>query len=556
MAHSRSRRPAYVVLLSCVALFVLAAPAGAASVTQNGTTLAYAGDATADNLEVRQISATVIEFDASAVALTETGANCVPIGDGGDGGADIECNGPVWTSLAIDLAGGNDTASLDATGMVVSIATTISAGAGNDDVTGGTGPDAIDLGSGNGIAWGIDGADSLSAAPSATDGRPDLHGGDGDDTVNVASAAAGSTLFVTLDAGNDTFVGGPGDTNVQAGAGNDTLTGGAGNETLQGETGQDALAGGDGDDELLPGAVYGPSTGSSDGADSIAGGAGSDTVSYYARSVPVVVDLRTTTGQGEAGENDTIADDVENVTGGSAGDTLIGDDGVNVLRGAAGGDTITGGGGFDQLMGEADADTIDAGADVALDLVNCGATFTATGTPGTDADTANLDYLDIVASGGDCETVNRAAPPSLEPQLGTRGNDVLRGTAAADLIHGLLGNDTISGLAGNDELHGDRGNDRLLGGVGNVELQGGAHRDTLLGGPGADLLVGGTGVDRLDGSAGKDVLIGRDGVAGDVLVCTKVNLASRLQRLQRDIVFADARDVIRNRAWCGRIVVA
>jgi hypothetical protein len=48
--------------------------------------------------------------------------------------------------------------------------------------------------------------------------------------------------------------------------------------------------------------------------------------------------------------------------------------------------------------------------------------------------------------------------------------------------------------------------------------------------------------------------VSRDG-APDVVVCTKVNLANRIQRLQRDVVIADRRDVIRNRRWCASVTV-
>jgi hypothetical protein len=48
--------------------------------------------------------------------------------------------------------------------------------------------------------------------------------------------------------------------------------------------------------------------------------------------------------------------------------------------------------------------------------------------------------------------------------------------------------------------------------------------------------------------------VSRDG-ARDVVVCTKVNLASCFQRLQRDIVIADRVDVIRNRRWCASVAV-
>ncbi len=69
---------------------------------------------------------------------------------------------------------------------------------------------------------------------------------------------------------------------------------------------------------------------------------------------------------------------------------------------------------------------------------------------------------------------------------GTKGNDVMKGTALADRLYGLDGNDTIYGYAGDDMLVG------------------GAGKDTLYGGGGKDVLIGGAGADALYGDAGFD----------------------------------------------------
>jgi glucose/arabinose dehydrogenase len=96
-----------------------------------------------------------------------------------------------------------------------------------------------------------------------------------------------------------------------------------------------------------------------------------------------------------------------------------------------------------------------------------------------------------------------APPPGSAPTcngiratiVGTRGNDVRRGTPRRDVMAGLAGNDRLIGLAGNDLICGGRGNDRLRGGAG---------RDTLRGGPGRDILRGGAGRDTLRGGPGAD----------------------------------------------------
>jgi Ca2+-binding RTX toxin-like protein len=82
---------------------------------------------------------------------------------------------------------------------------------------------------------------------------------------------------------------------------------------------------------------------------------------------------------------------------------------------------------------------------------------------------------------------------------GTKGDDLLNGTADNDLIRGDRGNDTLNGGDGNDRLLGEKGNDILDGGNGN---------DRLKGGGGDDLLTGGAGNDRFifDLQGGKDTI--------------------------------------------------
>jgi len=67
------------------------------------------------------------------------------------------------------------------------------------------------------------------------------------------------------------------------------------------------------------------------------------TVSYAARSVSVSVYLDGVAHSGESGELDKVMVDVENVVGGTAGDTIVGSALDNVLDGGAGADTISGG---------------------------------------------------------------------------------------------------------------------------------------------------------------------------------------------------------------------
>src|SRR5207247_409487 len=100
------------------------------------------------------------------------------------------------------------------------------------------------------------------------------------------------------------------------------------------------------------------------GDDTLSGGAGTDTVTYASRTNPVTATLGTASGNGEPGlsESDNLNADIENLTGGSAGDTLTGSSANNTLTGNGGDDTLDGGTGNDNLVGgtggEINGDTV------------------------------------------------------------------------------------------------------------------------------------------------------------------------------------------------------
>lgn len=177
--------------------------------------------------------------------------------------------------------------------------------------------------------------------------------------------------------GADRLTGGPGRQWFYGNGGNDLLEGGEGDDYLRGDGGDDEMRGGPGNDGFDGGFAeaggdplgtdrfYGeagddtiddmdPWTGQF-GPDLVDGGPGSDTVSSYrdTRS-PVRVDLEQTTGQGHQGENDTLID-VENVRGGAAADTLLGNDEANHFLEAWGDDVVAGRGGDDRIYAAAGA---------------------------------------------------------------------------------------------------------------------------------------------------------------------------------------------------------
>jgi Ca2+-binding RTX toxin-like protein len=435
------------------------------------------------------------------------------------------------------------------------IGATISGGAGDDVLTGGTGNDTInggadadriDGGAGTDTINGDAGDDALTGGA----GNDIFNGGAGTDLADYSSRA--SAVTVTID--NTANDGGTGETdnvkidveNATGGTGNDALIGYATANVLTGGPGQDSLDGDAGNDTLDGGV----------GSDVLAGAAGTDTVTYATRVDAVTVALDGLAGDGEPGEDDTIRNDVEAVTGGAGNDTLVGgalaetlsggpgadtlrgealadvlngDDGDDVLDGGAGGDTHTGGTGFDTADYGARTATVTADLDGAADD---GET--------SEADNVRPDVERLVGGAGDDTLTGNNATNVL---AGGDGNDLLDpGRGAADQLLGGAGTDTVTyaartlpvtadpdgnaddGEAGDghtigtdvENLTGGSGNDRLTGTSAANTLNGGSGNDVLDGGAGADLLLGGAGTDTADyASRTARVIADPDGAADD-----------------------------------------
>jgi len=218
-----------------------------------------------------------------------------------------------------------------------------------------------------------------------------VNAGDMNDFVWVTAATSAT---VTGAAGNDTLIGGNG---------NDVLIGCAGDDTLTGTGGADVLVDGffncaGGGNDTLDGGT---------GPDAIYGGPGTDTVTYASRSASVFVSLDGAANDGEAAEGDNVADDVENVTGGSGDDNITGSSAANIIVGGAGNDV---------LLGER-------------------------------SDSAQ------------------------DPNYTGSGNDSIFGGDGADAIGGGNGDNLLSGGNGDDSLYGGPGADSFDGGSGNDDLE-------------------------------------------------------------------------------------
>lgn len=219
-----------------------------------------------------------------------------------------------------------------------------------DSLFGGNGDDQITAGSDD-IAFGDAGNDTLTGST----GRETLHGDDGNDLID---AGAGNDVgrggfgndTVIGGSGNDFLTGDEGNDTVSGGSENDTLFGGTGDDQLVGSSGNDSLDGEAGNDELLAGAGNDRMF-SSAGADRFVGSGGVDEVNYSDRSDNLRLSLNNVNDDGATGEGDNIGADIEQITGGSGNDRIIGNGLANTLIGGDGKDTIYGGGGDDFLDG-------------------------------------------------------------------------------------------------------------------------------------------------------------------------------------------------------------
>ena len=289
------------------------------------------------------------------------------------------------------------------------------------------------------------------------DGNDTLYGRGGDDVIHG-------------DAGNDTAYGGAGDDRIEGGGGADLMTGDAGNDTLIGGSGQDEF--------------YGV-----EGRDSYDGGSDTDTLSFVGFAGVAQARLAENWATTSLGGRAALTD-IENIVGGNAGDTFVGDDNVNRLSGDAGADTLFGGGGGDQLFGDDGDDNLQGG--LGDDLLSGG---------------AGQDFMrgdegdDLIKGGADDDSGQ-----------GNAGADTFFGEAGGDLFFGGDGNDALNGGDGDDRLRGDAGADTLNGDLGADSLRGGDGDDILIGGVGGDTLEGEAGADILEGGADFDRLFGGAGV--------------------------------------------
>jgi len=350
------------------------------------------------------------------------------------------------------------------TETVTSAATTvvgdfIPANAASQTLTGNAGDDLILGGAGNDTLNGLGGGDTLDGGA----GTDTLNGGDGNDSLSGGAAVDN----LNGGTGNDTLVGGAGNDVINAGADNDTInyTIGDGNDAVNGGIGTDTLnvsgtVGSDTLNVLFNGTLLtGVGTGTLADVEIFNAdlGDGSDTLSYgNATTAGVTVNLAAHSASGFG----TITG-IENVTGGSGGDSLTGDALGNALNGNGGNDTLNGGLGEDTLTGAGGTDTASYAGESNAMFINLATGSARRGSAGAPVEDTLVTIENVI--GGD-------------------GNDSITGGTGANRLEGGFGNDTLVGGTGNDTLIGGDGNDTF----------------TYAFGDGADSVDGGAGIDTLN----------------------------------------------------------
>jgi Ca2+-binding RTX toxin-like protein len=261
-------------------------------------------------------------------------------------------------------------------------------------------------------------------------------------------------------AGNDQMDGLAGDDFIEGRGGDDTINGGDGNDTLYGDRptpavtdGNDVIDGGNGRDYIRAGGGNDQLQGGNDddyldggtGDDLIDGGAGIDRAAFHSSLVGVHVDLNIQGVAQDTGQGMDTLVNIENVSGTTFDDILIGNGGDNWIWGEGGNDNLSGGGGNDLVeVGPGNA-VADGGAGVdtlsLLDQISASAAGVT---------------VSLAAQGAAQNTGEGSMTLSgFENLSGGIANDVLTGDGGANLLAGDLGNDSLIGGAGDDVLYGD-----------------------------------------------------------------------------------------------------
>lgn len=396
----------------------------------------------------------------------------------------------------------------------------ITAGAGDDILTGNSNDNVLIGGSGNDTINALNGTNTVDAGngndtvifQSGASLLGSYDGGSGTDTLD-ANAVWSNLVTFNLTTGFVNFVGDfaslsnfenvivSGDANIVGDSGANVLTGGSGENTIAGM----------------------------DGADTMDGGADIDTLDYSASDAGVTINLQTNTASGGHADGDVISN-FENVDGSAFDDVLTTSDLGGIFNGGDGNDimTVTGGLNGSILQAGAGNDVLWSAVTMNSSLLNGDGgddeihLFTDSGLVGTGDVGNGGSGNDIIFL--ESEIFNQSANGEGDTDVLSLAN--LAGGYIVDMIAGTvddgdaMDNATFSNI---ENIIGSSGADTITGDGLNNEIAGGLDDDIINGGAGDDILDGGffggssgtTGTDTINGGAGNDVIIySRDGTSG------------------------------------------
>ena len=422
---------------------------------------------------------------------------------------------------------------------------TILGGAKSDPLHGEAGNDLLDGGSENDDLFGGANNDILRGGA----GADNLDGGADNDTADYTDRTQSLVVTLTASVASKMSVDGVAEDSL---VNIENVTGGSAADTITGD-GLANMLRGNGNNDVLTGLG---------GFDVLDGGTGIDTASYQDKTSDVKVQLNGAKTAFVLVRNvieDRIVN-IENIIGGSGGDTIGGDSlnntisggsGEDALSGNIGDDSLTGGAQNDSLFGGANNDKLD-GNDGADNLHGDDGDDTLTGGVGGDTlnggagiDTANYSASSarvIINMLTNSFSAGEAAGDTLtfiENLTGTENSaDRLTGNAEQNTIRALAGDDSLRGEGNDDILEGGAGADAINGGTGldTVSYESSVNRvfvdlraslqsggvgdevgDTLFfmehirGSSNADYLSGSTAANDIDGGAKNDMIIGHQG---------------------------------------------
>jgi Ca2+-binding RTX toxin-like protein len=358
--------------------------------------------------------------------------------------------------------------------------------------------------------------------------------------ASTMTGGAGNDTF-TGGANADVVTGGAGGDTLSGAGGNDSITGDAGNDNITGGTGNDTMIGGDGNDTFADAALNVESVSGGAGndtftiattatltsADTISGGEGTDTLTFSEANadIDLTADVAALTNVSSV-ENFvfsvmngsytvTINDGVISAAGGNLTLAITGSTGANIINasGVLGStnivtfnDTTTLGTTYSMGNGR-DVINMSAGTD-AITLTNyayLGSSDVINGGAGTDTITMTND----TAATNTLSAAQLGALSNVEVVTVNHGTDTNLVNVVATLNDTIVGANVVQGAT--FSFNRDTNEDGTLKltasdvtSLYNLSFAAGDGADTFIGGAGADTLSGEAGADSLTGGAGKD----------------------------------------------------